>query len=148
MSVQDSLGESVGRLWEATSVTGQDHERNGNKKRNGLTSSRVNCQTMIVLSREAVRIISGFSDEVATAVTHPLCPTREPERVKKDISLWPSYRFHPAIPFGRSHLLHDLYHCYCSTNDPTTLQTTSNIDLKKTPIFSPLRVSDQTNPCK
>ena len=33
---------------------------------------------MMVLSREAVRIMSGFSEEVATAVTSPLWPTREP----------------------------------------------------------------------
>lgn len=29
--------------------------------------------------REAVKIMSGFSDEVAIAVTHPLCPEREPK---------------------------------------------------------------------
>ena len=29
---------------------------------------------MIVLSLEAERIMSGFSDEVANAVTQPLCP--------------------------------------------------------------------------
>merc|ERR1711904_469210 len=36
-----------------------------------LPSSRVSCQTMTVLSREADRIMSGFSLVVAMAVTHP-----------------------------------------------------------------------------
>jgi hypothetical protein len=30
------------------------------------------------LPREAVRIMSGFSEDVAMAVTHPLCPSKEP----------------------------------------------------------------------
>lgn len=36
---------------------------------------------MMVLSREAVKIMSGFSDEVAMAVTSPLWPTRLPLRM-------------------------------------------------------------------
>lgn len=30
--------------------------------------------------REAVKIMSGFSDEVAMAVTHPLCPSKDPRK--------------------------------------------------------------------
>lgn len=48
-------------------------------------SSRVSCQTMIVLSLEAERIMSGFSDEVANAVTQPLWPiTHKLERDRRD----------------------------------------------------------------
>jgi hypothetical protein len=61
------------------------------------SSSRVSCHTMIVLSgcyslklatnilgektnlpRDAVKIMSGFSEEVAIAVTQPLWPAKEP----------------------------------------------------------------------
>src|ERR1700685_142834 len=65
-----------------------------------VSSSRVNCHTIIVLSRcyslklasniseedtnkiprEAVRIMSGFSEEVAIAVTQPLWPAKEPRK--------------------------------------------------------------------
>lgn len=37
-----------------------------------------NTRARVKVPREAVKIISGFSDEVAMAVTHPLCPAREP----------------------------------------------------------------------
>jgi hypothetical protein len=34
----------------------------------------------LVLPREAVKIMSGFSEEVAMAVTHPLWPSRDPRK--------------------------------------------------------------------
>ena len=40
------------------------------------------------IPREAVKIMSGFSDEVAMAVTHPLWPSKEPrKRSDSDIFL-------------------------------------------------------------
>merc|ERR1712230_25966 len=45
-------------------------------------SSRVSCHTMTVLSREADRIMSGFSLVVAMEVTHPACPSRQPRMAK------------------------------------------------------------------
>ena len=36
--------------------------------------------TVNVIPLEAVRIISGFSDDVAIAVTHPLWPSRDPRK--------------------------------------------------------------------
>lgn len=53
---------------------------------------------MMVLSREAVRIISGFSDEVATAVTSPLWPTREPVHSARSQRL--SSSLHRHNPFS------------------------------------------------
>merc|ERR1712023_389668 len=47
-----------------------------------LPSSPVICQTITVLSREADRIISGFSLVVAMDVTHPACPSRVPRIAK------------------------------------------------------------------
>merc|ERR1711939_458101 len=47
-----------------------------------LPSSRVSCHTMTVLSREADRIMSGFSLVVAMEVTHPACPSRQPRMAK------------------------------------------------------------------
>lgn len=41
---------------------------------------------MSFIPREAVRIMSGFSEEVAMAVTHPLWPGREP-RKRKDSAI-------------------------------------------------------------
>lgn len=71
MSVEDALGVSVGVL-----VASQLPDDNGlvyqrDIRRNlGIDSA--------YSPREAVKIISGFSDDVAMAVTHPLCPSREP----------------------------------------------------------------------
>merc|ERR1712167_404750 len=45
-------------------------------------SSRVSCQTMTVLSREAERIMSGSSLVVAMEVTHPAWPSRVPRIAK------------------------------------------------------------------
>lgn len=45
----------------------------------GRTSSRVSDHMMMVLSREAVKIMSGFSDDVAMAVTSPLLMVRRGE---------------------------------------------------------------------
>ena len=39
-----------------------------------------------LIPREAVKIMSGFSEDVAIAVTHPLWPGREP-RKRKDSAI-------------------------------------------------------------
>ena len=47
------------------------------------------------IPREAVNIMSGFSDEVAIAVTHPLWPSNEPRNLKdSDILLSVSWFIH------------------------------------------------------
>lgn len=45
-------------------------------------------EPMTYIPREAVRIISGFSEEVAIAVTHPAWPGSEPRKRKDSISVW------------------------------------------------------------
>jgi hypothetical protein len=45
-------------------------------------NARIDCK----IPREAVRIMSGFSDDVAMAVTQPACPGNEP-RKRKDSAM-------------------------------------------------------------
>lgn len=42
----------------------------------------------LTLPRDAVKIMSGFSEEVAIAVTHPLWPSNEPRNLKDSVILW------------------------------------------------------------
>jgi hypothetical protein len=51
-----------------------------------IKSTNKSYAKMSLIPREAVRIMSGFSEEVAMAVTHPLWPGREP-RKRKDSAI-------------------------------------------------------------
>jgi hypothetical protein len=56
-------------------------------------SSPVNCQTMIVLSREAVRKVSCWTWEVEIAVTHPEWPFIFNNNLYYNLILSPSFKF-------------------------------------------------------
>lgn len=71
--MKDSLGVAILVLIAAQLPNNDSFVYGDDRQRNKYME---NCK---ILPREAVKIMSGFSEEVAIAVTHPECPAREPK---------------------------------------------------------------------
>ena len=85
------------------------------------------------IPREAVKIISGFSDEVAMAVTHPLWPSKEP-RKRSDSDIFVGKRV-----LGRRQTWSEGSHGHINSHRHLTIQYLA-IPLDKQYITSSLRL--------